>query len=82
VVLFVFSPLKLSTEHSGRQFCTSHFQRSSLGFERAEPFCLEEDFGLVFAGAVLREPLSRIHGFGNAGRVLSSKKKFAQLAVV
>lgn len=62
------------------------FRGAVLGFYRAEPFCLEENFGLVCRSSTAcparAEPLGRIHGFGNTDGVLSSKKKFAQLAGV
>lgn len=33
------------------------FRGAVLGFYRAEPFCLEKNFGLVFAGAIPHVPL-------------------------
>lgn len=52
---YLYFPLKRSVfntvEGSSAQVI---FRGTVLGFYRAEPFCLEENFGLVFAGAVLR----------------------------
>lgn len=59
------------------------FRGAVLGFYRAEPgefwthVCRSDTTCPAQA-----EPISRVHGFGSADRVLSSKKRFAQWADV